>query len=107
IPGIAALVLTLILLKSRLQGFMAVFPMVTVFAAYESRHSLRTMSRQIPVMMLTMIPMMIVIRLTQHTLGLGPSLMLGWAVLSIILAPLTWYTSRSGAPALEPVAAAA
>ena len=59
--------------------------MVGVFAAYEARSSLWTISRQIPVVMLTMTPMMMVCRLTQNSIGLGYSLALGWIVFLIVL----------------------
>jgi hypothetical protein len=92
LPGIAAMVVVLVMLKGFLSGFMTAFPMVTVFAAYESRHSLSTLCRQIPVLLLTLLPLMTVVRLTQYAIGLGPALALGWAVFLILLFPVTRLT---------------
>lgn len=78
LPLIAAIVLGIVLLKNRLQGFLTLFPMVGVFAAYEARHSLWTMSRQIAVVMATMTPLMIACYLTQNLYGLEIALMMGW-----------------------------
>jgi len=64
-------------------------PLVGVIAAYEARNSLWTISRQIPVVMLTMTPMMMVCRLTQNSIGLGYSLALGWIVFLILLVTVT------------------
>lgn len=84
-------ILIIVLLKNRLQGFMAVFPIVGVIAAYESRFSLWTFSRQTMVMMLTLIPLMMTSKLIQPYFGLGISLILGWIVYWVILIPLTQY----------------
>lgn len=61
----------------------------TIVAAYEARHSLWTMSRQIPVAILGMGPMMIVCHLAQDRLGLPTALALGWIAFWGILLPLT------------------
>ena len=90
LPLIITVIFLLILIKNMLQGFMTVFPMVGVIAAYEARNSLRTINRQIPVFMITMIPMMIVCRLTQKSIGLGPSLALGWVAFLSVLLPMTY-----------------
>jgi len=81
----------LVLIKQIIQGFMTVFPMVGVIASYESRHSLWTNCRQIPIIMLTMTPMMIAIYLaeTRYALATGWALALGWVVLFAILLPMT------------------
>jgi hypothetical protein len=97
LPIIAAVILFLVLIKNSLRGFMTVFPMVGVVAAYEARHSLWTIGRQIPVIIVTLIPMMIATRMIQEKLGLGlgPSLMLGWIVLIVLLSLLTrWMWKR-------------
>jgi hypothetical protein len=79
-PMVAAVILSLILLKRVLQGFTALFPMVGVFAAYEGRYSLGTVCRAIPDFMMALIPMMAFVRLAQPGLGLGPALAVGWLV---------------------------
>jgi len=87
---LTALVLTaLVLAKRQLQGFMTVFPMVGVLASYEGRHCLWTLSRQMPVVMLTLLPLMVVVRLLQPHWGVGGALVGGWAVFLTILLPLT------------------
>ena len=93
LPAVSIVVIFLEIAKTILRGFMTVFPMVGVVAAYEARYSLWTIGRQIPVLMLTTTPMMMIIRLTQSSIGLGSSLALAWAVFAIILplvTRLTW-----------------
>ena len=85
LPIIITVVTFLVAIKKELLGFTTVFPMVGVIAAYEARHSLWTISRQIPVLMLTMIPMMAVCRLGQHQFGLGPSLAMAWVLFLALL----------------------
>lgn len=94
LPIIVVVVLFLVIVKNILQGFMTLFPMVGVVASYEARHSLWTIGRQIPVIMLTMTPMLIVCRLTQQSIGLGFSLALAWAVFLIILISFTHLTKK-------------
>ena len=88
LPIIMGVILVLIVLKSSLKGFMTLFPMVGVVAAYEARHSLWTIGRQIPVFSLAMIPMMVTIRLAEPHVGLGFSLVAGWVVFLSILLPV-------------------
>lgn len=89
LPIIVCVVLFLIVIKNQLRGFMTMFPMVGVIAAYEARHSLWTLSRQVPVIMFTMIPLMIVSRLTEPKVGLPASLALGWVAFLCVLLPMT------------------
>ena len=84
VPLTALLILSLMTLKSLLQGFATMFPMVGVFAAYEARHSLWTLGRQVPVLMLKVVPMMAASRLSQPSCGLGGSLAVGWAVFLLL-----------------------
>ena len=72
----------LLTIKSQLGGFMTVFPMVGVVTAYEARHSLYTVCRQMPVLMLSILPLQAVIRVTYPHLGIGLALPLGWLVSS-------------------------
>ncbi len=97
LPIIMAVVLGLVLMKQRLGGFMTMFPMVGVVAAYEARSSLWTLGRQIPVLMMTTIPLMVASRLTYPLLGLAPSLLIGWAVYLAIFVPFTIITWRKQA----------
>ena len=101
LPIVAGVILLLVASKQILGGFITVFPMVGVIAAYEARHSLWTLGRQIPALMIAMIPLMVTSHLTYPLVGLGPSLALGWIVFLGILAPLTWLMwrrPRLGAP---------
>jgi hypothetical protein len=98
-PLVAGVILLLVVLKHHLQGFMTVFPMVGVIAAYEARHSLGTVCRQIPIIIFSLLPMMILIRLVQPALGMPRALALGWAALLIILTPLTLRQWRRWPPA--------
>ena len=98
-PLVAGVILTLILMKRILQGFMTMFPMVGVVASYESRTSLGTVCRALPDFMFAMIPMMAVVRIVQPTMGLGPALGAGWLVFLPMLAPLFrdfWNTEGAG-----------
>jgi len=81
IPVIALVVTGLIAAKGYFGGFMTVFPMVGLVAAYECRHSLWTNVRHIPWNMVTMTPALVAIRLTQERWGLLAGLGCGWVVL--------------------------
>lgn len=89
LPAIMGVIVLLVIAKKMLNGFMTVFPMVGVVAAYEARHSLWTIGEQIPVIMLTLGPMMMVIHVTQGRFGPGIALIMGWIVFLIALAPFT------------------
>jgi len=104
---VACVVMGLIALKRHLQGFMPVFPMVGVVAAYEARHSLWTFGRQVPAFIVAMVPMLAVCHLTQGHLGLAPALALGWAAFLPVLLLLTrrlWRPQASGQAAIDPSA---
>lgn len=91
LPVMAGVVLVLILIKNNLQGFMTVFPMVGVIAAYEGRFSLWTNCHKVALIMFSMGPMMAAMYIVQHWFHWPalPSLALGWAVLLSILLPMT------------------
>lgn len=87
---LVVLVMTVVVvIKSHLQGFMTFFPMVGVVVAYEARKSLWTIGRQIPVLMIVMVPVLVTIYLAQQHFSLGMSLLLGWVVFPFLLVPLT------------------
>lgn len=94
VPLTLVIVFGIILIKKNLQGFMTFFPMVGVFAAYETRRSLWTTCRQMPVLMMLFSTMMIILRVAQNRLGLGLSLLMGWALLLSILIPLFMSTMK-------------
>lgn len=105
-PILLTVIFTIVALKSVLQGFMTLFPMVGVVASYEARHSLWTIGRQIPILMIAMIPMICTIHLAQPALGIGLALIIGWIVYLAFLTLVTWgQSSRSntvdGSPGLH------
>jgi hypothetical protein len=89
LPIIAGVILLLVIAKKILQGFMTMFPMVGLVAAYEARHSLWTICRAIPQFTLWMVPTMAVIHVLQPRLGLGWALAIGWVVYLALLIPFT------------------
>ena len=91
LPIVISLVLILVQLKSTLAGFAALFPLVGTLGAYEARHSLWTMGRQIPVLILVMVPMVATAHLLQERWGLAWGLVGGWLALGAVLGPLTWH----------------
>lgn len=88
LPIIAGVVLLLVVMKKQLQGFMTVFPMVTLVAGYEARHCLATISRQIPIAIFALLPMIVAIRLLQPRIGVGLALLPGWIVFMAALLPV-------------------
>ncbi len=81
LPVIVMVILFLIAVKKYLGGFMTVFPMVGVITAYEARHSLWTICRQIPAFIIIAVPMMATCFLLQNRVGMGWALAAGWVVL--------------------------
>lgn len=79
-PLTIGVVLIIIVLKQFLQGFMTLFPMLGVFGSYEGRMSLGTNCRQILKLVLSMVPMLAVIKLVEPNMGRGTALILGWMV---------------------------
>ncbi len=101
-PLVFALILVLILSKNALRGFMPSFPMVTVFAVYEARHSLRTLAQRMQIFVAGFACMASVIAvLLPAQSGLTPTqyllpLAAGWAVyLPLYWLLDRWYTRRS------------
>lgn len=89
-PIIGAVVVGLILLKKLLKGFVPVFPMVTVVAAYEMRHSLWTMCRQIDISLLLYVPTFAAMHIAQFyfNFSIGESLVVAWVVFLALLVPV-------------------
>ena len=84
-PLIALVIGGLVLIKPYLGGFMTMFPMVGVVAAYEARNSLWAIVRHIPWVIVIMVPMMGTIYLTQSRVGVSTSLLLSWPLLLSLL----------------------
>jgi hypothetical protein len=96
---VACVILILILMKNMLQGFMALFPFMGVIAAYESRHSLWAVCRQMHGVALQFIPMLVVCRLLQPSIG-GWALVPGWVVYGIstfLVTRALWGSERATA----------
>lgn len=89
LPVIVLVVIGLMMIKRSLAGFTTVFPMAGIIAAYESRSCLWTICNQIPIMMLSLLPAMILIRALQPHWGLPIALALGWVAFLSILAALS------------------
>ena len=98
--AIALVVTVIVLLKTLLGGFMAVFPMVTTIAAYEARKSLWTIGAQIPVLMVTLAPMVASMWLAQRLFhaSIPVSLLVGWVSFLAILIPVSWFRMRGTRP---------
>ena len=86
LPFIMCIVFILICMKQFLMGFVTLFPMVGVFAAYEARFSLWTVCKQIPIVMITILAMLIACYLAQPGFGIAGSLIIGWIVFLVVLA---------------------
>ena len=105
VAAIAAVVIGIVMLKQVLGGFMTMFPMVSTIAAYESRHSLWTLSRQVPFFILEVTPMLAVMWLAQHLFktGIPLSLAAGWVAFLAVMVPVT-ITQMRRRPDVSPVA---
>jgi hypothetical protein len=89
LPVLVAVIAAIVLAKQALHGFMATFPMVGVVTAYEARHSLWTVCRQLPPFLVGFAALVVAVRLTQGALGLGGGLAVGWALFLATYLPLT------------------
>lgn len=90
LPIVCAVVLLLVLVKESLQGFATLFPLLGVVGAYESRHSLWTLGRQVPVFIVSIVPLMVVTYLLQDRVGLPLALAAGW----VVFLPMLLFFSR-------------
>lgn len=94
LPIIAVVILIILVLKKQLQGFMTVFPMVSVIAVYEARHSLRTMCRQMSITIVVFMTMFVIIRLAEPWMGLRWAMLPCWIACLLLL---TLFTRRQWA----------
>jgi hypothetical protein len=102
---IAALTITLLVtLKQAIGGFMTLFPMVGLLASYENRHGLWANVRQIPVVMITMLPLLVTSHLTQPAVGLAASLAWGWIPYLLAVTPFVVRRWRKLPPVVEATA---
>ena len=91
IPFLVLVVLFLIYIKSLIQGFMCVFPMVGVIGAYEARNCLRSIHRQMPFCMMAFCPVFTTIYLLQSHMCLEAALACAWVVYLLLLLFTTKY----------------
>ena len=84
LPALLAISGLLVMIKNGLQGFAGFFPLVSVIAAYETRTTMWTLARPVPVLMMTITPMLIVARLVQPHYGLGAGMAAGWVVFGVV-----------------------
>lgn len=89
LPIIMVVILVVLVLKKQLQGFMTVFPMVSIIAVYEARHSLRTMCRQMTIASITLTTMFVIIRLAEPWMGLRWAMIPCWLACLLLLALFT------------------
>lgn len=95
LPIIIVVILVILVLKKQLQGFMTVFPMVSVIAVYEARHSLRTMCRQMPIAIINMAIMFVIIWLVTPWIGLRWAMLPCWVVGLLLVTSFTrWQWAR-------------
>ncbi|SVD10477.1 uncharacterized protein METZ01_LOCUS363331 [marine metagenome] len=94
LPIILVVVALLVVIKGNLGGFASLFPLVSVVGSYEARYSLWMMSRTVPMLMITLLPLLVTTHLTQQAFGLGGGLLLGWAVFFVLLVPITMWQWR-------------
>lgn len=97
VPIICSVVLGLIVCKKMMHGFMVMFPMVGIIAAYEARHSMWTICRQVTSFTFCVVPMLALIHLTQPRIGMAKALALGWVIYLLVLLPFTqaqWRAAR-------------
>ncbi len=87
LPMVLLITTGLVLAKKHLGGFMTVFPMVGVFAAYEARHSLWTVSRQISLFAIPFLLLLATIRFAWAYLPPIGAILCGWVVFMGILLP--------------------
>jgi len=85
IPIIVVVVTLLVMIKKFLSGFMTVFPMVGVVAAYESRFMLASVCRQIPVLMICLVSLMMTVKIFSQFFSIYFSFLFGWIVFLIVL----------------------
>jgi hypothetical protein len=96
LPIMAGIIAALIAMKSILAGMMAMFPMMGTITAYEARRSLWTVCRQVPVVIMMIVPMMATVYVLQGPIGLPAALAAGWVTYLVILVPYWRRTVAKG-----------
>ena len=95
---IFVIVLFVVLAKSHFRGFMISFPYVTVFAVYESSHSLYTLARRMPSFILPFLPVLLFCRYLPAHVGFTGALIASWiCFIPLFLLMDRFYTRRDDA----------
>ncbi|HOX07903.1 MAG TPA: hypothetical protein PK280_16000 [Planctomycetota bacterium] len=94
VPAVVAVVTGIILIKEPLRGFMPFFPFATIFAVYESRHSLHTLASRMPIMGLGSVPFLAIVRALQPEHGYAWALGAAWACYVPLALLLDQYYAR-------------
>jgi hypothetical protein len=97
VPVVFAVSLGLISIKGLLEGFLTVFPVVGMIVAYETQQNLEIICRQTPVIILTVTPMLMAMRLAQARGSSGFALACGWLVFLLVFIPLIYYDFHKNA----------
>lgn len=99
LPIIFLIVLVIVTIKSSLQGFASLFPLLGTVGAYEVRHNLWVLVRTVPNLMCALIPLMIVVRMAQASVGLPGAFVLGW----MVFLPILWWLQKPSYPPVPDV----
>ena len=94
VPALLLTVLFVVDVKIWLAGFATMFPMVGSVGAYEARHCLKTVYRQVGLYGITFAPLAAACFLTEARLGIPTALALGWLAYLLTL----WVLRRQWFP---------
>lgn len=88
-PLVFAVVFGIVLLKKQLQGFMALFPMVSIVAMYESRFCLWSVCRQMAYCLFSFLAMQVIVHIAQAWIPFPWVLIVGWLIFIPMLSGFT------------------
>ena len=92
------MVLFVVLAKSHMRGFITSFPYVTIFAVYESRHSLYTVARRMPSFIIPFLPVLLFCRYLPAHVGFTGALIASWVCfIPMFILMDRFYTRRDNA----------
>ena len=92
------MVLFVVLAKSHMRGFITSFPYVTIFAVYESRHSLYTVARRMPSFIIPFLPVLLFCRYLPEHVGFAGALVASWVCfIPMFILMDRFYTRRDNA----------
>lgn len=90
VPIVVTVVVLLVLVKEAIGGFMTLFPMVGVLASWENREGLWSNVAKIPIVMITMVPLMATARVLEPSVGSHAAILMGWIPFLVALAPFVF-----------------